>query len=125
VDSNVFNKRPPSAQVYSVVECEDAFSKLLLYFSDLYKLEVAVAWLRRFVLFICQRRQSNFVLEKSPISVEELADAKKILIRYLQRQNFSLFFNHTTGNTNLRVLSQSSPVKRLVPVLVDGILRVE
>jgi len=124
VDSNVFIKRPPSAQVYSVVECEDAFSKLLLYFSDLYKFEVAVAWLRRFVLFICQRRQSHFVLEKSPISVEELADAKKLLVRYVQRQNFSLWFIKATGNTNLRVLSQLFPVKRLDPILVDGIRRV-
>jgi len=124
LDSNVFNKRPPSAQVYSVVECEDAFSKLLLYVSDLYKLEVAVAWLRRFVLFICQRRQSHFVLEKSPISVEELADAKKLLVRHVQRQNLSLWFIKATGKTNLRVLSQSSPVKRLDPILVDGIRRV-
>jgi len=43
VDCNVFNKRAPPTQVYSNAECEDAFMKLLLYFSDLYKLEVAVA----------------------------------------------------------------------------------
>ena len=64
------------------------------------------------------------MLEKGPISVEELADAKKLLVRYVQRQNFYLWFIKATGKTNLRVLSQSSPVKRLDPILVDGILRV-
>ena len=64
------------------------------------------------------------MLQKSPISVEELADVKKLLVRYVQRQNFSLWFIKATGKTNLKVLSQSSPVKRLDPILVDGILRV-
>ena len=64
------------------------------------------------------------MLEKSPISVEELADAKKLLVRHVQRQNLSLWFIKATGKANLRVLSQSSPVKRLAPILVDGILRV-
>jgi len=124
VDCNVFNKRAPPTQVYSNAECEDAFMKLLLYFSDLYKLEVAVAWQRRFVRFICQRRHSHFVLKKSPISVEALANLKKVLIRCVQRLTFSLWSIKATGKANLRVLSQSSPVKRLAPILVDGILRV-
>jgi len=124
VDPTVFEKIS-NALAFAVVDEEDCIEQLIARFSCLRKLKVAVAWLRRFIVFLCRRRMPNLELKKEPISVEELTAAETAIVRYVQRQNFGRWVIESTGGGQLlRLRNESSPVMKLHPILVDNVLSV-
>jgi len=124
VDPTVFEKSS-NAFAFAVVDQEDCIEQLIARFSCLRKLKVAVAWLRRFIVFLCRRRMPNLELKKEPISVEELTAAEIAIVRFVQRQNFGQWMIESTGGGQpLRLRNESSPVMKLDLILVDNVLRV-
>jgi len=124
VDPTVFEKSS-NALAFAVVDEEDCIEQLIARFSCLRKLKVAVAWLQRFIVFLCRRRMPNLELKKEPISVEELTAAEITVVRIVQRQNFARWMIESTGGGQLlKLRNESSPVMKLDPVLIDNVLRV-
>jgi len=109
----------------AVVVEEDCIGQLIARFSCLRKMKIAVAWLRRFIVFLCRRRMPNLELKKQPISIEELTATEIAVVRYVQRQNFGRWMIASTGRGQpLKLRNESSPAMKLDPILVDNVLRV-
>ena len=96
-------------------------NKLISSFSSLFKLKRATAWLLKFKLYLVSRIRK----EKNPIScsitVDELREAEAELIKYEQRQCFGEMLKRVPEG--IQVLPKS-PLQKLNPVMIDGILRV-
>ena len=97
-------------------------NKLISSFSSLFKLKRATAWLLKFKLYLVSRTIRK---EKNPIScsitVDELREAEAELIKYEQRQCFGEMLKRVPKG--IQVLPKS-PLQKLNPVMIDGILRV-
>jgi len=89
------------------------------------KLKVAVAWQRRFNVFLWRCRMPNLGLKKESISVEKLPTAEITVVRCLQRQNFARWMIESTdGDQPLKLGNESSTVMKLDLILIDNVLRV-
>jgi len=124
VDPTVFEKSSNSF-AFAVVDEEDCIEQLIARFLCLRKLKIAVAWLRRFIVFLCRRRMPNLELKKESISIEELTAAEIAVVRYVQRQSFGRWMIELTGGGQpLKLRNESSPVMKLDPILVNNVLHV-
>ncbi|CAH8494788.1 unnamed protein product [Dicrocoelium dendriticum] len=100
---------------------------LLTYFSSWAKLLKAVAWLVRFKCWLLSRHNAHRVYARGPLLVSEIEDARKDILRMVQRETFS------NELTNLKACSNQSthlshawkkrnPIRRLYPTLIEGII---
>ena len=99
----------------------DPVHKLIAYFSSLFKLKKATAWLLKFKTFLIN---SNSVYHFSrSLSVSDLQKAEIELIRYRQWNSFGDIMSKMQTNENFSLPSKS-PLLKLNPVIVNGLLRV-
>nr|CAB3263156.1 uncharacterized protein LOC104265735 [Phallusia mammillata] len=123
VNANVFEKKP--ADVFTVVESACPMDRLLMRFSSLYKLKSAVAWMLRFKSHLLQRvRRQPQPVSNTPLTVHELKLAEMELVKYVQRCHFAQWMFGMSGEGRLKKMTKSSPIFRLDPFLVEGVLRV-
>ena len=98
--------------------------RLIEFFSSFYRLKLAVAWLLRVKLCMRERLKcSESVLNMSAVSVSELNDAETSLLKYVQRTCFSKCYSSLLKGS-LEHVTKSSPLYKLKPIFVDGLIRV-
>ena len=98
--------------------------RLIEFFSSFYRLKLVVAWLLRVKLCMRERLKcSESVLNMSAVSVSELNDAETSLLKYVQRTCFSKCYD-SLQKGSLEHVTKSSPLYKLNPILVDGLIRV-
>ena len=99
-------------------EKTDAVDRLINYYSCWYRLRKAVCWLRRFILWLKDRKQK----QSDKLSVSELASAEKTLVKYVQSQCYA---DEIRSLKNHNEVSKRSSIYNLEPVLDEmGVLRV-
>jgi len=98
---------------------------LIEHFSSFYHLKLAVCWLIRFKsYFLAKTKFMKSGLAKCPtgyITVDELCQAEANFISYVQR---TCFLTDMISVSEGRRLLKTSPLHRLNPIVVDGLLRV-
>ena len=123
-------------QSYAVTQ-EDDLNKLLHRYSQWYTLQKAVAWLLRFIQYLRCRvgRIPVDQLKRSHLEVPEINMATTVIIKNVQRQYFPQELDalrQVQGNKGQRSLKErsnaetgyTSPLRKLNPILIDGILHV-
>ena len=114
-----FDKKAASA--FLITEIIDPVDKLIAYFSSWFKLKKATAWLLKFKTFLIN---SNSVYHFSrSLSVSDLRKAEIELIKYEQWNCFGDIMLKMQTNENFSLPSKS-PLLKLNPVIVNGLLRV-
>ena len=104
--------------------------QLIQYFSTWNRLKTAVAWflkLKTMLKELSLARKKNPLVKPQPasiqrLSVEDLKQAEKALVLYVQNQCFSEEIDILSKNKSY--IGKSSKIHRLNPIMVDGILRV-
>lgn len=106
--------------------------KFLEYYSSWYSLQKGVAWLRRFFLFLHAKskkltNEMNKDTFKGHLTVREVQVATERIVSYVQNSHFREDIDRLeiTQKSRNRNLLKRSHLRRLNPVLVNGILRVE
>ncbi|XP_006815917.1 uncharacterized protein LOC102804413, partial [Saccoglossus kowalevskii] len=113
-------------QATTITQCNtmgtDVWSRLLHQYSSWYKLQVSVAWLIRFKMYL--RRSA--LLKIGPLTVHELSIATTDICRIVQRSSFPREFASPQ-----KILSEKpdaegyvSPLRKLNPKLENGVLHV-
>ncbi|XP_006813137.1 uncharacterized protein LOC102800572 [Saccoglossus kowalevskii] len=113
-------------QATTITQCNtmgtDVWSRLLQQYSSWYKLQVSVAWLIRFKMYL--RRSA--LLKIGPLTVHELSIATTDICRIVQRSSFPREFASPQ-----KILSEKpdaegyvSPLRKLNPKLENGVLHV-
>ena len=122
------------AQVHMAIQ-EDGLQPVLLRYSSLYKLLTSVAWLLRFKNYL--RRQSREV-KSGNLTVDEIVTATREVVKVVQRQAFPKelavlsrishgtpsLSSVTQRKTKLSFVGYVSPLPKLNPVMVDGVISV-
>ncbi|KAF4514206.1 UNVERIFIED_CONTAM: hypothetical protein B566_EDAN019426, partial [Ephemera danica] len=111
--------KKPSLNVNAVTQTgfpETLFTR----YSSWFRLLKGVAWLMRFKVFIMNRTESR--LKVGPLCTKELEKAKLDILRLVQTETLSQAFS--TISTKDRRLSRLSPLRKLCPIVTDGLLRV-
>ena len=117
---------------------EDSVDKLLNYFSSWHDLKKAVGWILRVRENLHQKasakKQDKVDGTKTEgkitnhLSVEELQEAEKVIIKYVQQKAFpeevKLLSNVPKEERSDHHVKRSSPIYRLDPRMTDGVLRV-
>ena len=117
---------------------EDSVDKLLNYFSSWHDLKKAVGWILRVRENLHQKastkKQDKVDGTKTEgkitnhLSVEELQEAEKAIIKYVQQKAFpeevKLLSNVPKEERSDHHVKRSSPIYRLDPRMTDGVLRV-
>ena len=86
------------------------------------QLQKSVAWFSRFCLYCSWKYSSKQVkLLHGDLQLKELQDSTQEILRYVQREAFA---EDITALQTGKHVSSSSKIKRLSPILVDGLLRV-
>ena len=133
------NVKPVKAQMY-VVQQDFGADTLIHHYSSWFALKKAVAWVNRFPTYL--RYQSGKItvgdVKRGELSVHELLNAEEKVVKHVQGLFFpkelAVLLNEATQNTPNKVsrssakrlcnVSYSSPLRKLSPVVVDGIIRV-
>lgn len=113
----------------------NGLDKLMGFFSTWTRLQRTIAWFLRYKQYCCHRylkKGTESEIIKGDLIVEELKMATLEVVAYVQRLNFSKEIsllskcnsNRQESKDNYKVVGPSSPLRKLSPVLVDGILRV-
>ena len=98
---------------------DDSIQKLITHYSSWYRLKTAVALMKKFCSTLLNRQKN--LNEDKPLSVSDIKDAEKIIIRYIQGTYYEKEKDELVKG---RQIIRSSPMKKLNPVLdADGILR--
>ena len=133
------NIKPVKAQMY-VVQQDFGADTLIHHYSSWFALKKAVAWVNRFQTYF--RYQSGKItvgdVKRGELSVHELLNAEEKVVKHEQGLFFpkelAVLLNEATQDTPNKVsrssgkrlcnVSYSSPLRKLNPVVVDGIIRV-
>ncbi|XP_028404802.1 uncharacterized protein LOC114527367 [Dendronephthya gigantea] len=123
-----------TAQVHEIVTSKDgtAFDRFLEYYSSWYALQKGVAWFLRYLSFLRSTKKSPDKVKdgiaKGHLTVNEIRVVTDKIVRYVQRQNFSeeieTLQTAETKSDRTRNLLKRSNLRKLSPVLLNGILRV-
>ena len=97
------------------IEQKSSTDILLDHYSSYYKLKQATAWLRRFFTFIADKNSCKI----GPITTQELRDADRSLILYVQKVSFS---KEITYLEQKKPLPRTSSLVSKDPVLHNGLL---
>ena len=96
---------------------KNALLPFIEHYSSWDRLKSGVAWLLRFKGYLLQGKQAdNQRIIKGELLVEEILAAERAILAAVQQENFK---DHFTRSSSSR-----SPLHKLCPVLIDGILRV-
>ena len=134
-DLNV--KRSKKAQTHATTQ-DQGFDLLLHHYSSWYGLKKALAWLRRFKNYLLYRTGgiAKEEVETGELSVQEVQNAEVMIIKYLQRLHFPRELTALMSETQQRRRtsrasgkrlsdgSYVSPLRKLNPMIVDGLIRV-
>ncbi|XP_067029999.1 uncharacterized protein [Acropora muricata] len=133
------NVKLVKAQMY-VVKQDFGADSLIHQYSSWFALKKAVAWVKRFQTYL--RYQSGKItvgdVKRGELSVHELLNAEEKVVKHVQGLFFpkelAVLLNEATQNTTYKVsrssgkrlcnVLYSSPLRKLNPVVVDGIIRV-
>ncbi|CAL8088051.1 unnamed protein product [Calicophoron daubneyi] len=132
---NAFKIEPPvsgielkKAKVNLIFQASDSLHSLLLRYSSWHKLLRAVAWILRFKDYwlTMKTRQQRHTVRLGNINKREIEMAERSVVSLVQWLTFRkemlvLTTRTSTGNKSLR---KDSPLLRLAPVVIDGVLRV-
>ena len=107
---------------YAIVQTSP-LTKLIQYYSSWFKLQKAIAWLLRYVKYLKSRagKIPAEQLQRGYLKIPEIVQATKIIVKHVQRQHFqrdidALMQKESSEST------YNSPLKKLNPVLIDGII---
>ena len=115
-----FDKRPVCASL--AINEPLPVDKLISSFSSLYKLKRATAWLLKFKCYLMSKTfDERKVVVNGLITVNDLRAAEAELIKYEQRQCFGEMLKRVPDGIEV---SSKSPLQKLNPVLLEGVLRV-
>jgi hypothetical protein len=112
-------------------ESKNAVDKLIEHFSDWTRLRRAVAWLLRFKKVL--RKSDERKCRQDDLTLDEILEAEKALIHYVQHLVFSKEISALTKTTEgtptksesrKKVVGKASSVGNLDPEYTDGLLRV-
>ena len=100
----------------------NSIQKLITHYSSWYRLKRAVALMKKFCSTLLNRGHNQN--EGKPLSVSDIKDAEKIIIRYTLYVQGTYYEKEKYELVKGRQIIRSSPMKKLNPVLdADGILR--
>ena len=107
---------------------DSELDSLLQRYSSWYALQKAMAWLLRYKTFCINkyRIRNQIYLNTGELLVHELHTAQLVILQYVQTQTFPneiCQLKNSSGNA-VSTVKLSSPLRRLSPMLVDGMLRV-
>ena len=109
--------------VDSLVKCSDPLARLIEYYSDLYKLKKAAAWMLRVKSFLKNKAASSDAkFSNLPLSVDEINHAELVLVSYVQRMHFSDIFEILETKKSFSTLPHS--MQKLTPVMHEGLIRI-
>ena len=123
-------KKEAKAYATDVQESTDTVvQRLFARYSSWYTLKKSVAWLLRAKAFLrnkVQKQQTALLPELSPLSVGEIQQAERAIVRYVQQhafhKEFSLLEKQYTDCTSQKA-NRHSNLRKLEPILLtDGIL---
>ena len=86
------------------------------YYSSFYRLKKAFCWLLRLKECLQKRKRQNLL---EIITVQEMKKAQDYIMKYVQSQKYPEEIDALRTNKNLRL---SSPIRKLSPVLNNGLL---
>ena len=128
-----------NAQVHeiSTVKHSRTLNKFLEHYSCWYALQKGTAWLLQFLVFLRHtyfrgaptKDEENIV--KGPLTVEEVRMAAEKIVKFVQHQYFPEeikileSINKQTQKLPNRYLRRTSKLRKLNPILVNGMIRVE
>lgn len=120
----VFNSQVSYSDAPCIV-AKTAVDKLLAYFSTLYRLKRAVAWLLRFKRWMREKifKKEETSLKPSNLTANELINAEVTLVKYVQAKEYSDWMSYLSGTTS-REVKKSSSLWKLSPFLQDGLIKV-
>ena len=106
---------------------ESVIDRLCQRYSSFYKLKKSVAWLLRVKTFLMNRahkKQVESLSGLSPLTVEEIQQAERAVIRYVQLQAYDKEFKlMKSSECEVRKENRHSDLRRLEPFLsADGVL---
>ncbi|XP_032672667.1 uncharacterized protein LOC116844765 [Odontomachus brunneus] len=90
---------------------QQLIANLLNTFSSVTKIERVIAYYRRFILNAKRKPQDHIL---SSLSMQELCEARRVLIRYVQANHFAREFSDLKSNRNSK---SSSKIASLMPFL--------
>lgn len=126
-DDEELKKKP--AHIHSVTH-EDSIYSLLNEFSSWQRLQISIAWFLHFKSFLLARHLKANVPPSGPLKVRELHQSTNEIVRLVQERSFpkelEVIKTGKVGSLSkvLRGTGYLSPLRKLNPIIVDGILRV-
>jgi hypothetical protein len=136
-DEDIEVKREVQTFATDTNACESTLDAIFKRFSSWYQLKKFIAWMLRYRtrLRAARTRRRNGIIEThgksetKPIVVDEIIQAEKEIIKYVQRDKFqqelSTFNKVITDEdvaTNIASVKKSSPIYKLDPKLSDDLL---
>ena len=108
-------------KVFTTTVDEDAdwFEKFVERYSCWYRLRKAVAWLRRFINWLCEKKQQRL---KHSLEVEELDGAERVIIANIQKKHYKSELKALESRAQV---PKSSSIYKLDVCLVGGIIRLK
>ncbi|KAF0286669.1 hypothetical protein FJT64_014852 [Amphibalanus amphitrite] len=94
--------------------------RLVNHYSTWRRLTRAVAWIRRVLRMLRDKKRGGIMSSPAELSVQEIADAEKLIILSEQEASFPQEMKDLRAGKEVRL---SSPLARLDPGLQDGVLR--
>ena len=95
------------------------------YFSSLYLLKRATAWLLRFIKALPSKvSKASLGIAKGMVTVEELRHAELQLVKYVQNQQFGDVISKLSEKKSLSKKVCSVAMLKLNPILCEGVVRV-
>ncbi|XP_053402584.1 uncharacterized protein LOC128557935 [Mercenaria mercenaria] len=118
--------KPEASVLNTQVKRDSSMGTLLSKFSDWHKLQSAVGWPLRFKWLLMQkflpkRRSLRNRVSSKILSAMEMQMAQMAIFKLVQTQTFENEMCEVKANSRV---SNSSSLKRLCPILKDGVLRV-
>lgn len=108
-------------------EADTATDLLLRHYSDWFRLKKAVAWYRRFASYLRVMKGSQLTLKVGRLSVDEIEQAEKSLLRFVQRSRYPREFTQIVDGVRGegKVDWRTSELRKLCPRERDGLLVVD
>ncbi|XP_076047314.1 uncharacterized protein LOC143028837 [Oratosquilla oratoria] len=88
---------------------------LIEHYSSFYKLKKAVGWWLRLIQFLKKTK----IPPSSPLEIHELKHAENLIVKHVQGR---AYFHETKNIEARKNVLKSSPIYKLSPILIDGLL---
>ncbi|XP_006823345.1 uncharacterized protein LOC102801063 [Saccoglossus kowalevskii] len=123
-DKELKSKKSQICAMHTNTKAENDVVNLLLHrFSSWYKLQISVAWLLRYKSYLMfNSGKHKHTTIRGPITVAELSPAVNEIVKLVQKQTFPKKMANLKKQPDID--GYISPLRKLNPMLIDGILRV-